>query len=244
MLFLIDAYNVIFECGLQSKVASPIALQRARERLIRIVASQVSDSLRREVTLVFDSKLAPIKETTPRSRVHGIEVWYAVGYPDADTLIEELIRTHSTPKKLVVVSNDHRIQDAARRRQSTVIPSEAWMDDLERGRWLDEDADVSKPAPHVDADKIVPAEVASVDWLAEFESSLKDSEETNRHPRSGGDSTVPISNDRQPQEDGNDGPSPSEESKLIADSDIDWLSVFEKPKRPTDDRGPGQRDGR
>ena len=49
-------------------------------------------------------------------------------------LIESLIRGHSAPKRLTVVSNDHRIQHAARRRECVVLGCEAYLEWLDRHR--------------------------------------------------------------------------------------------------------------
>jgi hypothetical protein len=49
-------------------------------------------------------------------------------------LIEELIRTASAPRRLVVVSSDHEIQRAARRRRAAAIDSETWYAELVRRR--------------------------------------------------------------------------------------------------------------
>ena len=53
---------------------------------------------------------------------------------DADTLIEELIRADTSPKRLTVVSSDHRIQNAARRRRAQPIDSDVWCAELSRRR--------------------------------------------------------------------------------------------------------------
>ena len=79
---------------------------------------------------MFDAKRLPIKETSADFRAHDIRVLYAVDHEDADTLIEELIAKHSTPKKLVVVSSDHRLQTAATRRKATAVDSDVWYDRL------------------------------------------------------------------------------------------------------------------
>ena len=51
---------------------------------------------------------------------------FAAGYDSADTLIEELILACSSPRSLTVVSSDHRIQRAAKKRRAEAIDSEVW----------------------------------------------------------------------------------------------------------------------
>ena len=43
---------------------------------------------------------------------HGIHVRFAVDEGEADALLEDLIRRAATPRKLILVSDDHRIQRA------------------------------------------------------------------------------------------------------------------------------------
>jgi len=91
----------------------------------------MDDESRSTTTIVFDANRRPIKEVADEERINGLHVIYAVEHEEADSLIEELIRKHPTPKKLLVVSSDHRMHDAARRRKATAIDSDAWFDGLE-----------------------------------------------------------------------------------------------------------------
>jgi hypothetical protein len=45
---------------------------------------------------------------------------------DADQIIEDLIQANSAPRRLTVVSSDHRLHRAARRRRAKVIDSDQW----------------------------------------------------------------------------------------------------------------------
>ncbi len=65
--------------------------------------------------------------------VDGVSVRFALDYPEADDLLEELIAAHSAPKNLAVVSSDHRVQVAAKRRGCQPFDSQPWLDDLMRG---------------------------------------------------------------------------------------------------------------
>ena len=51
---------------------------------------------------------------------------FAVGYGEADTLMEEYIKQHTAPRNLTVVSSDHRVQRAAKRRRAQAIDSNLW----------------------------------------------------------------------------------------------------------------------
>ncbi len=82
-------------------------------------------------TIVFDASHAP--PGLPREDSHrGIVVLFAKDYAEADDLIEELISRDHAPRKLFVISSDHRLHRAARRRRATPIDSEVWIAELER----------------------------------------------------------------------------------------------------------------
>lgn len=128
---IIDAYNLIFQCGLQPKsLDSPLALHRTRQRLVQELALRIEESQRPEVMLVFDAK-NPRGYSTPDLAGQGFKIAFAREYEDADTMVIELLQHHSQPRQLTVVSNDHRIQTAATRRDATAIDADVWFDRLE-----------------------------------------------------------------------------------------------------------------
>lgn len=89
----------------------------------------------------------------------GITVLFAIG-EQADDLIERLIKSHAAPKKLTVVSDDHRIQQAGRRRGCPIAGCSAYLDQLERG------LAATPPEPVIE----VKTELGTLDeWLAVFE---------------------------------------------------------------------------
>ena len=84
-------------------------------------------------TVVFDAHDAPrgCREVLEH---RGITVRFAAQYEEADDLIEELIDADSAPRRLVVVSSDHRLQRAARRRRAKAVDSDVWYAELLRAR--------------------------------------------------------------------------------------------------------------
>jgi hypothetical protein len=48
----------------------------------------------------------------------------------ADDLIEQIIQQESAPRSLILVSDDHRLHQAARRRQCGVMACTAYLDSL------------------------------------------------------------------------------------------------------------------
>jgi predicted RNA-binding protein with PIN domain len=84
-----------------------------------------------QTIVVFDAREPP--PGLPREiQFHGLSVRFAVKYESADALIEELIQADFTPKQLTVVSSDHRIQRAARRRKARAVDSEVWYAEVMR----------------------------------------------------------------------------------------------------------------
>lgn len=126
---LIDGYNLLFAIGF-GNIGSPSAvLLSARQELLQFLTQVLDPELRLATVIVFDAKRAPYGAASV-CEVDGMSIRFAVDYRDADELLKELIRGHTTPRKLQVVSSDHSIQVAAQRRRATVIDSEAWYEQI------------------------------------------------------------------------------------------------------------------
>ena len=72
---------------------------------------------------------------------------------DADTVIERLVAADSAPKRLTVVSSDHRLQRAAHRRKATAVDSDVWFAQLLRDRAARLDAGSPAANPTADVPK-------------------------------------------------------------------------------------------
>ncbi len=129
LLLLIDGYNVIAPVAPPARGASDRWLHDERMRLVTRLTEHLEDWVRKKTCVVFDASNPP-RDRPSSFTVQDLEVKFAVGYPEADDLIEEMIAAHSSPKRLAVVSADHRIQQAARRRGCAVFDSEPWIDHL------------------------------------------------------------------------------------------------------------------
>jgi predicted RNA-binding protein with PIN domain len=132
MSFLIDGYNLLFTMGVQRSQLGPTGLEKARLRLLGLLRGAYGDEAS-TVTVVFDAAGAR-PGATEVSDYRGIHVHFAVHQQEADDLIEAIIRRDSAPRHLTVVSDDHRIQQAARRRHCTVLGCAAYLDWLEQHR--------------------------------------------------------------------------------------------------------------
>ena len=90
-------------------------------------------------------------------------IHFSSEYDNADELIEELIEAHSVPKSLLVVSSDHRLQRAARRRKAPFVDSDVWFADALRRRAASRRPEpiVARPAGNLSTEEIDY-------WLSEF----------------------------------------------------------------------------
>jgi uncharacterized protein len=161
-MLLIDGYNLMYAAGIVGVgKGRGGGLERSRAALCRFVAEALTDAERSGAVVVFDAAGAPpgLPDTL---HFAGVKIRFAKGYADADELIEELIAADTAPRRSTVVSSDHRVQRAARRRRARAIDSDVWYETAIRNR---RDAagragDDAKPTASVPTD----AEVAF--WLS------------------------------------------------------------------------------
>lgn len=129
MSLLIDGYNLLNVTGIVGRGKDFTALHRSREALLAFLAASIAPAERAHTTIVFDAAGAP--PGLPRTIDHaGMTVHFARDYADADAMMEDLIAADQTPRALVVVSSDHRVQRAARRRRAQAIDSDRWYAEL------------------------------------------------------------------------------------------------------------------
>jgi len=124
---IIDGYNVIRTCGLVGSTVGPGSLERARGVLLGMLAQAFPAQQRDGLTVVFDSALR-LPDLPAETQDNGIRVLFASGHEDADEMIIQMIRRHSAPKSLLVVSSDHQIQIAAKRRRAAFVDSDQWFE--------------------------------------------------------------------------------------------------------------------
>lgn len=166
MALLIDGYNLLHATDLFGRGRGPGGFERSRMALLNFLAESLDEAQVARTTVVFDAAHAP--PGLPRKYVYrDLTVWFASNYDDADALIEELIQADCAPRKLTVVSSDHRLQRAAGRRKATAVDSDRWYAETVSLRKLrgqgkgQPDADGAKPQP--------PGTAAEVQrWMREF----------------------------------------------------------------------------
>jgi hypothetical protein len=152
MRFIIDGYNLMHAMGLLNGPVGPRGLAKARAALFGRLSAVHNDG--DEVTLVLDARgaLAGADE----EETHGsVQVCYTTR-EEADDFIERRIAHDSAPARLVVVSNDRRLRDAARRRacESWQCGDYVdWLDRTGRERARPKPAESDKPASMSDNEK-------------------------------------------------------------------------------------------
>src|SRR5262245_27505379 len=166
--FLIDGYNLLFTLGLTSRHWGPHALEKSRDELLKWVEQALQDQAA-AATIVFDGR-SEVQSPTATRRPSGLKTHFTAGQL-ADDLIEELIRAEANPRALTVVSSDHRVQEAARRRGCS-----AW-DSAELIDWILARGSPEPPKPASQESK--PETTSHEDtahWLREFGAIEEDRE--------------------------------------------------------------------
>jgi hypothetical protein len=128
---LIDGYNLMHALSMARVRYGPGDLERCRHQLLGFLVRHLSAIQRERTTVVFDAGNAPADAPRHAER-DGIRILYPAPGGDADTLIEELIDSHSAPRQLRIVSGDHRLQRAASRRRAGFVDSDVFVDELTR----------------------------------------------------------------------------------------------------------------
>jgi predicted RNA-binding protein with PIN domain len=130
MRLLIDGYNLMYAAGLLGRPFSPTGFRKVRQRFLNELAALLDPVDVQQTTIVFDASSPP--DGLPRETNHkGLTVEFAADDESADARIEWLIAHHSNPKTLTVVSSDRRIRQAAHRRRSQELTSEAFLEQLD-----------------------------------------------------------------------------------------------------------------
>ncbi len=164
MAIIIDGYNLLHAANIVAEGLGKYSLEKSRRSVLRAVAALLSAKERGSTTVVFDGKDAP-PGLTKVAEFAGMTVLFSEPGTEADDLIEELIQSSTVPRRLTVVSGDHRLHRAARRRQATAIDSDVWYQQRYRDRQRKRERGAS-PNPDQNDKKLSKEEVA--DWMDEF----------------------------------------------------------------------------
>jgi uncharacterized protein len=173
MSLIIDGYNLLHASGILARGIGPGVLERARTALLNFLAESLTAEEIARTTVVFDAQAAPRGlERTIHHR--GILVRFASPEGEADAVIEELVRQDSAPRKLIVVSSDHRLHRAARRRKATPMDSDRWYSQIVQRR-------IAKSQPPPEDRPLTDQPLSDTEtayWLAAFADSAANSNDT------------------------------------------------------------------
>jgi uncharacterized protein len=160
---IIDGYNLMHAWGLARQRYGPGDLERLRERYLRQLANRLSEDQRRRTTVVFDAADVSTSDALAQ-QVH--ELMRIVFAADADSRIEKLIKGHSAPKQIRVVSSDKRLQKAARRRRGQFVASEQFTLELEQAEAQEKTRSVPRELEAKTSGELTTDEMA--EWLEIF----------------------------------------------------------------------------
>jgi len=122
MPLLIDGYNLLW--AVQKSGESMEALDDAE--LCRILSGYLVLTGQR-AEIIFDGTGPPAKQAF--DNLKALDVLFSGRDRDADTVIEDKIRTDSAPRRLMVVSSDRKVRKAAQVRKAASVKSELfWID--------------------------------------------------------------------------------------------------------------------
>jgi predicted RNA-binding protein with PIN domain len=129
MRFLIDGYNLMHAAGLAVPAhTGPKALEAARKRFLDWIADQPGVRKATEppaIRILFDAQNSHKDHGTKTYR--GIVVTFSFK-ATADDYIETIVAREPHPEQLHVVSNDHRLERAAKRAKCLPMSCEAFLD--------------------------------------------------------------------------------------------------------------------
>ena len=150
MALIIDAYNLLHCTHILPDRYALVGVTGLARLLLH------SRYARQRIVIVCDG-------TPPRGHVDvpGVEILFSGPGREADAVIERLVAQDSAPRQLTVVSNDRRVQRAARRRRGQALACEAFLRQV-AGDVRESGADQGEP----EHGPLEPDETAA--WLAEF----------------------------------------------------------------------------
>ena len=164
---IIDGYNLMHAADIARRSYGPGDLERCRNQLNRLLTDLLGRDALSRTSVVYDA--FDSTSDANRSQDHaGLHVLFAPKGTDADTEIERLLSKHSSPKQVLVVSSDHRLHKAARRRRASCVDSEDFLASMQTSADTDTRQAQRRP-PQEDVSLEAPQEKLQ-SWADEFES--------------------------------------------------------------------------
>jgi predicted RNA-binding protein with PIN domain len=169
MRYLIDGYNLLHAMGVVPAHAGPAVLEKARRRLLGVLQGAYGEAAS-EVTVVFDG-VSTSRDAVTQTRFKGIHVEFAHRPDEADDVIERLISQETGRRELVVVSDDRRLQRAARQGDCVVMGCLDYLEEIGRQRRFP-----VRPPDESGEKKPALSKTELHDWLKAFADLEKDPE--------------------------------------------------------------------
>jgi predicted RNA-binding protein with PIN domain len=166
MPLLIDGYNLLHGSGVFGE-RGRTPLEASRNALLEFIVAAVEPRELAGSAIVFDAQSAP--PGLPRGYSYqGLAVHFAPRDRDADDVLEELIAAATVPRRLTVVSSDHRVQRAAKRRKATAIDSDRWYAETVAAWRLRRKQPAPQPPEGGTPADMTPTSAEVQRWLREF----------------------------------------------------------------------------
>jgi predicted RNA-binding protein with PIN domain len=122
-MVIFDGYNLLH------------SIQKTGDYPISISDIQLCHIIGRYLKFISEKGEIIFDGTGPRDKsgfenIINLEVFFSGLNSDADTIIEDKIKSNTAPKRLTIVSSDRMLRDAARKRKATVVKSQVFWDNL------------------------------------------------------------------------------------------------------------------
>lgn len=164
MSLLIDGYNLLHAAGIFPPDNAAGTLANARAALVDFLSRSLAPEVLQRTIIVFDARHAPpgLPRIVERG---GVTMLFAPRHQSADETLAELIQQDHSPRHLTVVSSDHQVQRAAKRRRARAVDSDRWAHEIQHAKQA-ADAD-SAGAESLKPELLTEGEVAY--WVERFQ---------------------------------------------------------------------------
>ncbi|VAX39947.1 hypothetical protein MNBD_PLANCTO02-1642 [hydrothermal vent metagenome] len=211
---IIDGYNLMHAAGMARLQYGRGDLERCRNAFINLLSLAISEEQAARTIMVFDAFGAP-DNVSRKYLIAGMTILFASPGSDADTAIEEMIADHSSPRQVLIVSSDHRIQKAARKRRAQSMDSDVFLLELEKLAEKRKKQGEALP-PQKFGHRIT--ELETDYWLDEFGSIPTTMKEAGIEP-------LEVKENK-PSGDANKTPSPQQKTEAPSETD-EWTEIFD-----------------
>jgi predicted RNA-binding protein with PIN domain len=133
LYLIIDGYNLMHAAGIGKTSGGPGDLERRRRQLVQQLAARLDKQASSDAVVIFDAVQGLHDQPSPEELSAPLRVRFSQAGRDADSEIELMIESHSSPRQVLVISSDHRLHKAARRRRARCIDSEKFWESLLSG---------------------------------------------------------------------------------------------------------------